>query len=100
MIVVNDVSDQRIGFNSNDNAVTVITADGEDRIDIGTKSEIAHAIIDRVVRLRSSAHRRDARRPRCARAIPARRPASQHSRSGLTILQLSNKNSKRGERRT
>ncbi len=50
MIVVNDVSDQRIGFNSNDNAVTVITADGEDRIDIGTKSEIAHAIIDRVVR--------------------------------------------------
>jgi len=50
MIVVNDVSDQRIGFNSNDNAVTVITADGEDRIDIGTKSEIARAIIDRVAR--------------------------------------------------
>ena len=29
MIVVNDVSDHRIGFNSNDNAVTVITADGD-----------------------------------------------------------------------
>ena len=50
MIVVNDVSDQRIGFNSDDNAVTVITVDGEERIDIGSKTEIARAIIDRVAR--------------------------------------------------
>ncbi len=50
MIVVNDVSDQRIGFNSDDNAVTIITIDGEERIDIGSKTEIARAIIDRVAR--------------------------------------------------
>jgi phosphopantothenoylcysteine decarboxylase/phosphopantothenate--cysteine ligase len=50
MIVVNDVSDRRIGFESNDNAVTVISADGEERIDIGSKTEIARAIIDRVTR--------------------------------------------------
>jgi len=50
MIVVNDVSDQRIGFNSDDNAVTVITVDGEERIDISSKTEIARAIIDRVAR--------------------------------------------------
>jgi len=48
--VVNDVSDHRIGFNSNDNAVTVITTEGEDRIDIGSKSEIARTIIDRIAR--------------------------------------------------
>ncbi len=48
MIVVNDVSDRRIGFDSNDNAVTVITVDAEDRIDIGTKAEISRAIIDRI----------------------------------------------------
>jgi phosphopantothenoylcysteine decarboxylase / phosphopantothenate---cysteine ligase len=58
MIVVNDVSDHRIGFNSNDNAVTVITTDGEDRIDIGSKSEIARAIIDCIARAiaRRSSH--------------------------------------------
>jgi phosphopantothenoylcysteine decarboxylase / phosphopantothenate---cysteine ligase len=59
MIVVNDVSDHRIGFNSNDNAVTVITTEGEDRIDIGSKSEIARTIIDRIARAieRRSSHR-------------------------------------------
>ena len=59
MIVVNDVSDHRIGFNSNENAVTVITTDGEDRIDIGSKSEIARAVIDRIARAiaRRSSHR-------------------------------------------
>lgn len=50
MIVVNDVSDERIGFNSDDNAVTVITVDGEERIDMRSKTEIARAIIDRVAR--------------------------------------------------
>ncbi len=48
MIVLNDVSDRRIGFDSNDNAVTVITADTEERIDIGSKPEIARALIARI----------------------------------------------------
>jgi phosphopantothenoylcysteine decarboxylase/phosphopantothenate--cysteine ligase len=64
MIVVNDVSDHRIGFNSNDNAVTVITADGEDRIDIGSKPAIARAIIDRIARAieRASSRRAESTR--------------------------------------
>ncbi|HEY6599493.1 MAG TPA: phosphopantothenoylcysteine decarboxylase, partial [Pseudomonadales bacterium] len=48
MIVLNDVSDQRIGFDSDNNAVTVITVDSEERIDIGSKTEIARALIARI----------------------------------------------------
>ena len=48
MIVLNDVSDRRIGFDSNDNAVTVITASDETRIDLATKQEVARALIERI----------------------------------------------------
>jgi phosphopantothenoylcysteine decarboxylase/phosphopantothenate--cysteine ligase len=48
MIVVNDVSDRRIGFDSNDNAVTVITPDDETRIDFATKADVARALIERI----------------------------------------------------
>ena len=48
MIVVNDVSDKRIGFNSNDNAVTVITRDSEECIAIGSKAQISQALIERI----------------------------------------------------
>jgi phosphopantothenoylcysteine decarboxylase/phosphopantothenate--cysteine ligase len=51
MVVVNDVSDHRIGFDSNENAVTIITSDGEERIDIGSKAEISRALIDRISRM-------------------------------------------------
>jgi len=54
MIVLNDVSDQRIGFDSNENAVTIITRDGEERIDITTKAEISRALIDRIARAMQS----------------------------------------------
>ncbi len=58
MIVVNDVSDQRIGFDSNDNAVTVIVRDGEERIALRSKAEIARALIERVATgLRTRARR-------------------------------------------
>lgn len=50
MIVVNDVSRTDIGFNTDDNDVTVISAAGEERLEKGSKSAIAAAIIDRVVR--------------------------------------------------
>ena len=84
MIVVNDVSDRRIGFDSNDNAVTVITADGDERIDIGTKPEIARAIIDRIARaVERTAASRAHRVYKATRANRARYPASQHSRSAL-----------------
>jgi phosphopantothenoylcysteine decarboxylase/phosphopantothenate--cysteine ligase len=51
-IVVNDVSDPAIGFESADNEVTVVTAEGEERLPRGTKTEVAGAILDRIVAMR------------------------------------------------
>jgi phosphopantothenoylcysteine decarboxylase/phosphopantothenate--cysteine ligase len=48
MIVLNDVSDKRIGFNSDDNAVTVITRDSDERLRIDSKSAISYALIERI----------------------------------------------------
>jgi phosphopantothenoylcysteine decarboxylase/phosphopantothenate--cysteine ligase len=45
MIVANDVSDQTIGFNSEDNAVTVLWDNGEQAIERSSKSSIARQII-------------------------------------------------------
>jgi len=67
MIVLNDVSDRRIGFDSNDNAVTVITPDGEARVDFATKSEVARALIERIAH---EMQRRAASQPQ-SRALPS-----------------------------
>jgi len=48
MIVVNDVSRTDIGFNTDDNDVTVIWAAGEERLPKGSKAAIAASILDRV----------------------------------------------------
>ena len=50
-IVVNDVSDQRIGFNSADNAVTFIHADGEVDFGIQPKTAIAEQLISQLAAL-------------------------------------------------
>lgn len=52
-IVVNDVSREGIGFDSDRNAVTIIT--GEDVIDVPetTKWEVAQRVLDQIVKLRS-----------------------------------------------
>jgi phosphopantothenoylcysteine decarboxylase/phosphopantothenate--cysteine ligase len=50
MIVLNDVSDRRIGFASDDNAVTLVCADGEESLPQAAKAAIADAIIDRIGR--------------------------------------------------
>jgi phosphopantothenoylcysteine decarboxylase/phosphopantothenate--cysteine ligase len=52
LIVLNDVSDPRIGFESEDNAVTLIDAESEAVIPIAPKEKIAEAILDRVESLR------------------------------------------------
>jgi phosphopantothenoylcysteine decarboxylase/phosphopantothenate--cysteine ligase len=52
LIVLNDVSDPAIGFESGDNAVTLIDAESESEVPIATKEEIAGAILDRVDELR------------------------------------------------
>jgi len=51
-IVVNDVSQEGIGFDSDRNAVTIIS--GDEAIDVpeNSKWEIAHRVLDQIVRLR------------------------------------------------
>lgn len=48
MIAVNDVSDRSIGFESDSNAVTIITANGCERLERASKADIARAIVDRI----------------------------------------------------
>ncbi len=52
MIVLNDVSDPEIGFESERNAVTLIRAETETEVPIASKEEIAEAILGEVDRLR------------------------------------------------
>lgn len=54
-IVVNDVSQPGIGFDSDRNAVTIITHDEEIAVPEASKSEIADRILDSIHRLRESA---------------------------------------------
>ncbi|HMT04934.1 MAG: bifunctional phosphopantothenoylcysteine decarboxylase/phosphopantothenate--cysteine ligase CoaBC [Solirubrobacterales bacterium] len=55
LIVLNDVSDRTIGFDSSENAVTLVTVDDEREIAKAPKTEIADRIIDRAIELRSGA---------------------------------------------
>ncbi len=57
MIVLNDVSNPEIGFESERNAVTLITAGGETEVPIDSKDAVAEAILDEVARLREKASR-------------------------------------------
>jgi len=51
-IVVNDVSRETIGFDSDRNAVTIITHDEVVEVPETSKSEVAQRVLDQVVRLR------------------------------------------------
>ena len=53
LIVLNDVSDARIGFESEDNAVTLIDAEGELEVPLGRKRAVAEAILERIDRIRA-----------------------------------------------
>jgi phosphopantothenoylcysteine decarboxylase/phosphopantothenate--cysteine ligase len=55
MIVLNDVSDPAIGFESAENEVTLVDAAGETAIPRASKDEIAEAILDEVDRIRTGA---------------------------------------------
>jgi phosphopantothenoylcysteine decarboxylase/phosphopantothenate--cysteine ligase len=57
LIVLNDVSNPEIGFESERNAVTLVTAAGEAEVSIAAKEAIAEAILDEVDRLREKAGR-------------------------------------------
>ena len=51
LIVANDISRADAGFDSDQNAVTLIGADGEETLPLAPKSDIASAILDRTERL-------------------------------------------------
>ncbi|MEX2107332.1 MAG: bifunctional phosphopantothenoylcysteine decarboxylase/phosphopantothenate--cysteine ligase CoaBC [Solirubrobacterales bacterium] len=53
LIVLNDVSDSSIGFESPDNAVTLIDASSETAVPKASKDTVADAILDRVNQLRT-----------------------------------------------
>ena len=53
-VVVNDVSDGRIGFDSAENEVTLVTAAGDHHVPRAPKAEVAGAILDMVLSDRSS----------------------------------------------
>jgi phosphopantothenoylcysteine decarboxylase/phosphopantothenate--cysteine ligase len=54
-IVVNDISRADIGFDSDDNEVTIVLADGEREVGRRPKVEVAAAILDEVERFRTRA---------------------------------------------
>jgi phosphopantothenoylcysteine decarboxylase/phosphopantothenate--cysteine ligase len=52
-VVLNDIADPEIGFDSPDNEVTIITAGGELGVPRGSKDAVAAAILDQVQKLRN-----------------------------------------------
>ncbi|MCB0870345.1 MAG: bifunctional phosphopantothenoylcysteine decarboxylase/phosphopantothenate--cysteine ligase CoaBC [Solirubrobacterales bacterium] len=54
LIVLNDVSDKTIGFDSSENAVTLVAAEDEREIARAPKTEIADRILDRALELRKA----------------------------------------------
>ena len=50
MIIANDVSDSDIGFNSNQNAVTVLWPDGQQAFGQMDKSELAQQLIQLIAK--------------------------------------------------
>jgi phosphopantothenoylcysteine decarboxylase / phosphopantothenate---cysteine ligase len=59
LIVLNDVSDPEIGFESENNAVTLIEKDSETSVPLASKDTIADTILDKVDQLRDSGVRSD-----------------------------------------
>ncbi|MEA2364582.1 MAG: phosphopantothenoylcysteine decarboxylase / phosphopantothenate---cysteine ligase, partial [Thermoleophilaceae bacterium] len=51
-VVVNDISRADIGFDSPENEVTIVLADGEREVGRRPKREVAAAVLDEVERLR------------------------------------------------
>lgn len=52
-VVVNDVAQPGIGFDTPDNEVTIVTADGEEHVPMADKAHVAEAILATVQRLRA-----------------------------------------------
>ena len=57
-VVVNDIGEPGIGFDSAENAVTIVTADGERHVSRRAKSEVAAAVLDAALSRRSASERK------------------------------------------
>lgn len=57
LIVLNDVSDPEIGFESENNAVTLVDGAGDTEVPLGSKDAIAEAILTRVAQVRAETAR-------------------------------------------
>jgi phosphopantothenoylcysteine decarboxylase/phosphopantothenate--cysteine ligase len=55
-VVVNDISQPGIGFDTPDNEVTIVLHDGERSVPRGSKAEVAAAVIDVIEDLRADRH--------------------------------------------
>ena len=53
-VVLNDIARADIGFDTEDNEVTLITANGEEPVPMGSKRAVAAVILDGVERLRTA----------------------------------------------
>jgi phosphopantothenoylcysteine decarboxylase/phosphopantothenate--cysteine ligase len=53
-IVLNDVSRSDIGFDSDHNEVVIVDREGEHRVELAPKRDVADAVLDRVEALRSN----------------------------------------------
>jgi phosphopantothenoylcysteine decarboxylase/phosphopantothenate--cysteine ligase len=53
-IVLNDVSQPGIGFDSERNAVTILTSSGTERVPETSKWEVAHRVLDAAVKIKSA----------------------------------------------
>jgi phosphopantothenoylcysteine decarboxylase/phosphopantothenate--cysteine ligase len=62
-IVLNDVSQPGIGFDSERNAVTILTEAGVENVSETSKWEVAHRVLDAVVKIKAE----EARKPESAR---------------------------------
>jgi phosphopantothenoylcysteine decarboxylase/phosphopantothenate--cysteine ligase len=47
MIVANDITRTDAGFDADTNAVTMVTAEGDEVVPLGSKSQVATRILDR-----------------------------------------------------
>jgi len=52
-VIVNDIARTDIGFDTDDNEVTILTAAGETHVPRASKADIARAVLDTVMRLRA-----------------------------------------------
>jgi phosphopantothenoylcysteine decarboxylase/phosphopantothenate--cysteine ligase len=56
LMVVNDVSAPGVGFDHDTNAVTIVSASGEQEVPLSAKTVVADAVLDKVAELLATAH--------------------------------------------